>query len=333
MGLLNAKERIFDVVLTDRGRQLLSQNNLDFEFYAFSDEGVDYEQALSASLANSSSLDHEVSKNTHVAEADQRPRKDLKTFLYSIPSGRQTLPEFKTNLEERSAAITLKRKFYTDTLGLQAEVTSTVKKPIAVVMKAEIPEDSPSSNLESYALSQKIAEANANLESGNNSLGQAIAKGWVIASDTEALNVNTGEYQKISTFDSQPEFTLEQVVETFSVEEEVEVVSGLDRVLYNFTLKSAEGEVPSRSGFLVEIFEIGSDGRAKKVFEEDVVGIDNQKVRFGFDDYLFLDADTSTAELIDRSEQMRRREFRQREVVLRRLEKELQDKIEAGNNS
>ena len=70
MGILNTKERILDVVLTDRGRKLLSQNLLDFEFYAFSDDGVDYSAALSASAEPSGSVDDYI-RRTLTLEAGQ----------------------------------------------------------------------------------------------------------------------------------------------------------------------------------------------------------------------------------------------------------------------
>jgi hypothetical protein len=47
MGLLNFKEDVIDLVLTDRGKELLSQGQLDFTYYAMSDEGVNYSGSLS----------------------------------------------------------------------------------------------------------------------------------------------------------------------------------------------------------------------------------------------------------------------------------------------
>ena len=47
MGLLNFKEDIIDLKLTDKGRELLSEGQLDFTYFAFSDEGVDYSGSFS----------------------------------------------------------------------------------------------------------------------------------------------------------------------------------------------------------------------------------------------------------------------------------------------
>ena len=79
MGFLDQKERILDIVLTDYGKELLSKNQLNFKYYAFSDEGINYSGSLSSSLAVSSSVDNYVHRNL-AFEADQRKR----TYLYKF---------------------------------------------------------------------------------------------------------------------------------------------------------------------------------------------------------------------------------------------------------
>ena len=60
MAFLDKKERILDITLTDRGRQLLSRGLLDFTYYAFSDEGVDYSGSLA--YPSGSTFDKEIFK-------------------------------------------------------------------------------------------------------------------------------------------------------------------------------------------------------------------------------------------------------------------------------
>jgi len=48
MGFLDKKERILDIVLTDRGRELLSKNEMHVSYYAFSDDGINYSGSLAA---------------------------------------------------------------------------------------------------------------------------------------------------------------------------------------------------------------------------------------------------------------------------------------------
>ena len=43
MGFLDAKDRIVDFVLTERGRQLFALGALDFTFFAVFDDGIDYD--------------------------------------------------------------------------------------------------------------------------------------------------------------------------------------------------------------------------------------------------------------------------------------------------
>lgn len=43
MGFLDRKSRVVDVVLTARGRRLFASGELDFAYYAFFDDGIDYD--------------------------------------------------------------------------------------------------------------------------------------------------------------------------------------------------------------------------------------------------------------------------------------------------
>jgi hypothetical protein len=51
MGFLNPKERIIDIKLTQKGRELLSQGKLKVKFFSLFDDEVDYKNtSLSGSL-------------------------------------------------------------------------------------------------------------------------------------------------------------------------------------------------------------------------------------------------------------------------------------------
>jgi hypothetical protein len=43
VGFLDRQSRVIDVVLTGRGRELLARGELDFAYYAFFDDGIDYD--------------------------------------------------------------------------------------------------------------------------------------------------------------------------------------------------------------------------------------------------------------------------------------------------
>ncbi len=43
---MNQKERVLEVVLTERGKDLLSKNQLNFSYFCFSDDGIDYSGSL-----------------------------------------------------------------------------------------------------------------------------------------------------------------------------------------------------------------------------------------------------------------------------------------------
>jgi hypothetical protein len=84
-----------DVVLTDYGRQLLAENSLDFVYYAFSDEGIDYSGSI-ATKNFTGSIDNVVFRNFSFEEPQRgsTTNTDLKYFLYTIPAKTSKVPEF-----------------------------------------------------------------------------------------------------------------------------------------------------------------------------------------------------------------------------------------------
>ena len=111
-GFLDKKDRIFDIRLTDKGRELLSKNQLDFTWFAFSDDLVDYSGSIDDVLKSTGSLDDYMQK-LFINEANQQKtpqNKDLKNFLFTAPPGSNILPEFRISL---TGSINLKRKFKT----------------------------------------------------------------------------------------------------------------------------------------------------------------------------------------------------------------------------
>lgn len=139
MAFLDQKERVLDIVLTDKGRELLSKNQLNFIYYAFSDEGINYSGSLSASNLVSSSVDNYIHRDLSF-EADQRKNQDLKSFLYTIPQGKQVLPEFRLSVDV-SASISLERKYRIDTIILENKVRipPPTEPPVDVIVRATVP--------------------------------------------------------------------------------------------------------------------------------------------------------------------------------------------------
>jgi hypothetical protein len=52
VGFLDRKSRVIDVVLTGRGRELFALGELDFTYYAFFDDGIDYDPWSTGSLTD-----------------------------------------------------------------------------------------------------------------------------------------------------------------------------------------------------------------------------------------------------------------------------------------
>lgn len=153
MAFLDQKERILDIALTDLGRELLAKNQLNFNYYCFSDEGIDYSGSLLASSSLGVSLDNYIHRELSF-EADQRKNADLKSFLYTVDHGRNVLPEFVVSVDI-SSSVTLERKFYIDTVVLQNRPNVTVQKPVDVIVRATIPKITLSERTQEYVNNQK----------------------------------------------------------------------------------------------------------------------------------------------------------------------------------
>lgn len=151
MGLLNKKETIIDMVLTDRGRFLMSKNQLSFVFYAFADETIDY-RAISASNY-SGSIDDTVFRNV-AFEANQRKDQDLKSFLYTVQAKEKTFYSFKSFPE--SGSFSLERKFENKTFNAENVSALLSNKPLALIVKGTEKNLSTSDRNLFYILQQNI---------------------------------------------------------------------------------------------------------------------------------------------------------------------------------
>jgi hypothetical protein len=329
MGFLDAKERVLDVVLTDKGRELLSQNLLDFEFYAFSDDGVDYAGALTASLQVSGSVDDYI-RRTLIIEAgqfkDSKEQRDMNTFLYTIPSRRRTLPQLVTNFDD-TPDITLRRSYIIDKLILSAKrQKKKVENPIAVIARGTTAAPDAKERLEQYVTEQKARQTEQEILAGKNVVGRTIGLNRVMLDARRVLNTQDGTVQSLSSYFRTK--NQQSDVNVLTISRNLEVVTGLSRGVINLQLKSSEGETPSPGGYLIEVYESGSDGKVVKLFEESVVDVLEDKVlKKGFSSDMFLDVDVTSAEIISEEQRIARREQARREEEFRRLQKELRRRV------
>ena len=73
---------------------------------------------------------------------------------------------------------------------------------------------------------------------------------------------------------------------------EIELVVGLETKTIDFKLGNSEGTTPSNNGFLVEVFDSGSDGKITRLYKEDVVdALNDETLSEGFENYFILEVD------------------------------------------
>lgn len=326
MAFLDSKDRIYDVVLTDKGRELLSQNLLDFEFYAFSDEGVDYSGSLNYVENSGSQNFDEYVRRTPMMEAVQYKNFDgsqnLSTFLYTIPDGRKTLPEFVTNFDGREDIIA-KRLYFIDKLILIAKKTDRKNKPVSVVMRGTIAQNTKEDILSGYVLDQQNSSTKERILSGKNVVGNSIGPNHFMLNSDTVLDTDSGLIENIFSFST----NINDSKKALSIKKELEVVSGLSRAKIDFTLKSSEGEVSSQSGYLIEVFESGSDGQIIRVFEENIEDIlEDRTLKKGFESDLYIDTDATNTEIISAAQLDARKSLRKRQQLFNRIKKRLLNK-------
>lgn len=164
MGLLDQKTRVIDFQLTDLGRELLSENRLNFTYYIFSDDGVDYSGSLSARqsaqpTSTGSSFDDFVHTNTFCFEPTRRNDKAINNFLFTMPLGDEVVPQFVSSI---TGSFTLNRNYSVEKIENIVKSPEDIEKIIAqdnvldyVVVVEEIQtEQSPAIRNKSYTIKQ-----------------------------------------------------------------------------------------------------------------------------------------------------------------------------------
>lgn len=107
------------MVLTDYGKELYSKGDLRFEYYAFSDDGVDYDPYISDSgslsdVALSESIDRQLDSTltmeattglTMDTDVIGRDRTNINRLLFTMPQGQSVVPELDLVPDVVSASI------------------------------------------------------------------------------------------------------------------------------------------------------------------------------------------------------------------------------------
>lgn len=124
MGFLDKNTRVVDIILTDCGRELYSKGELDFVYYAFSDDEVDYDPFISNS--GSLSLDELRQEKDKQIEATlvreaifgysggnnslAKDTTNIQNLLFTIPQGQKIVPEVVLSPNIESGSIESKQQ-------------------------------------------------------------------------------------------------------------------------------------------------------------------------------------------------------------------------------
>lgn len=116
----------------------MSKNQLNFIYFAFSDEGVDYSGSL-ATVNFTGSIDSYLIRNMSFEET-QRKNIDFSSYLYTIPAKTKQIPEF-VSFPAENTEISLKRTYTTVDSQYYKNGNHQIgdQRPIAVIARATIP--------------------------------------------------------------------------------------------------------------------------------------------------------------------------------------------------
>lgn len=128
---------------------MLAKNQLNFAYFAFSDDGIDYSGSLTDSNSNfSGNIDNIVFRNLSF-EGVQKKDQDLSSFLYTISADSKKVPELVVSVSS-SNRIDLKRTYKTLTVN---ELNKLTVSPIDVVLRVTT---DPEDRVSDYVIQQNV---------------------------------------------------------------------------------------------------------------------------------------------------------------------------------
>ena|SRR5688572_28358473 len=128
-------------------------------------------------------------------------------------------------------------------------------------------------------------------------LGTPVGKYYVLISPTHVMDKRSGAVRPVREVlnlgdNDAPRRPAAQALEDVIVKKEVEVVVGVEGKKIDLALASSEGKMDATSGFLIEVYLSGSDGKLTRVYKEHLVDVLNDEtLSDGFSSYLKLEID------------------------------------------
>ncbi len=126
-GFLDKRERVIDMILTDHGRDLLSRGKLEFAYYSFFDDEVDYQPCISTSGSMSSAelsasvlqqieatLVREATTGYRSGDMRMRDTTNVHDMLFTVPQGQTIVPEMELVPDVLSGSVGAKQRKVTE---------------------------------------------------------------------------------------------------------------------------------------------------------------------------------------------------------------------------
>lgn len=271
MAFLDKKERILDIVLTEEGRKLLAQNDLDFAYYAFSDDGIDYSGSLNASRQKNIKLEEYI-PSENLFEAFSK-NDSINYHIYTNNPNEDKVPVF--TIEEESVnsnlSFSIERQFVVEEPEdfISKRRGNAYYSKLGHWTKGAIKRASATNKSERDRKREKAYEDLTNeftrqLSEENIQPGIPLGEDYIALNQAEAIDRRSGGIIPLSSVSLS-----KKIPESDLINQKIEVILNTDELELNFLLKNADREVESK-GFLIEIYSSGSDGKVQKLPAEDI---------------------------------------------------------------
>lgn len=128
--------------------------------------------------------------------------------------------------------------------------------------------------------------------------GNIFSEDYIFLSENIVLNKKTADIIQVTQDDIVTSIAKyeDNINDISGVNEEIEIVNGVDTKKINFNVVDVDGSVPIVNGFLIEVYLSGTDankpGLLTKLYQDDIVDpITNKIIQRGFGSYFNLEVD------------------------------------------
>lgn len=123
-----------------------------------------------------------------------------------------------------------------------------------------------------------------------------LTQNLTLINDGKVLDKRTGNILNLkntSVLNEIKSYFTKNILTITNLQTQAEVVTSVGSSVIDFYLKTSDGIIETKDGFLIEVFESGSDGKLTRLYQEDLNDPvdENKVVDDGFSNYFTVEVD------------------------------------------